>query len=330
MFATATFVLASLGLQIRGTTDCPRLEDVRARLSEMVTLSDELRVEERAVVERRESSLRVALESADGRVIGERTLAAEASCEELAQVVAVVLAAWLGDAHPELVARLPQPSSASSGDQTTPDAAARVLPAPSKAPRKERTPGTIGVEPRPVSESLPRERRRLVSTAALGASVGRFGSVPSGQVGLAWLAPGFGFGWALSVGISGERERALGDGLVRWSRWPLTTGPVLRVASERAALELQAGPAVAWLRLAGTNFPYAASHQDVTYGGFAAVRLSWRATTLEPFIGVSPQLWLRPATAFVSGSAPAQLILPATEIWFLAGVAVDAFTRKPR
>jgi hypothetical protein len=327
MFATATFVLASLGLQIRGTTDCPRLEDVRARLSEMVPLSDELRVEERAVVERRESSVRVALESADGRIIGERELAAEAPCDELAQVVAVVLAAWLGDAHPELVARLPEPPSDA---QTASDEAAGAVPAPATARPKEAAAGAIRIEPPRASEkSVSRERRRLVSTAALAVSAGKFGSVPSGQVGLAWLGAGSGFGWALSVGISGERERALGDGLVRWSRWPLATGPVLRVASEQLALEVQAGPTVAWLRLAGTGFPGSDSHQDVTYGGFAAFRLGWRATTLEPFIGVSPLLWLRPATAFVSGSAPLQLALPATEVWFLAGLAVAPFTRRP-
>lgn len=331
MFATATFVLAGLGLQIRGTTDCPRLEDVRARLAEIVPLSGEPRVEERAVIERRESSVRVALESTDGSIIGERELVAEVSCEELAQVVAVVLAAWLGDAHPELVARLPEPASTSSGERATPDAAARTSPLPPTARAKEVAPGAIRVEPPQASERIvPREPRRLVSTAALGASVGKFGSVPSGQVGLAWVSSHSGFGWALSAGISGERERALGDGLVRWSRWPLTTGPVLRVTSERVALELQAGPAVAWLRLAGTGFPATDSHQDVTYGGFAALRLGWRASALEPFISVSPQLWLRPATAFVSGSAPLQLVLPGAEVWFLAGLAVAPSPRKAR
>jgi hypothetical protein len=326
MFTTATLVLASLGFSIRGTSDCPRLEDVHARLSEMVTLSDGQRVEESAVVERRDGSVHVALESANGRVIGERELVAAGSCEELAQVVAVILAAWLGDAHPELISRLPESDAPSTADQTPSEG---VAPAPPASPQTA-APSAIRLEPPRRDERAAREWRQLVSTVALGSSVGQGGVVPGAQAGLAWLGRGSSFGWSLSLGISGARERALGDGLVRWSRWPLATGPVLRIASERLALELQAGPAIAWLRLAGFGFPGSAPHQDVSYGGFAAFRLGWRAATLEPFIGVSPYLWLRPATAFVSGGEPLELTLPATEIWFLAGVAVAPFPRKRR
>jgi hypothetical protein len=331
MFTTATLVLASLGFSIRGTSDCPSLDDVRARLSEMVMLAEAPRVEERAVVERREGTVHVALESANGQVIGERELAASGSCQELAQVVAVVLAAWLGDTHPELVARLPEPSAPPSADPPPSPAASSAAPAPAPAKVPEpRAPRASRVEAPLEHDGGSPERRRLVSSAALGSSVGRYGAVPGVQVGVAWLSRDSGFGWALSAGISGERERTLGDGLVRWSRWPLTAGPVLRITSERLALELQAGPAVAWLRLAGSGFLGSAPHQDITYGAMAAVRLGWRASVLEPFIGVSPYFWLRPATAFVSGPAPLELTLPATEMWFVAGVAVAPLPRKPR
>lgn len=328
MSASAIFVLVGLGLQVRGTTDCPKLDDVRARLSEMVTFSDELRLEERALVERRDSIVRVALESADGRVIGERELAVDAPCEELAQVVAVVLAAWLGDAHPELVARLPPALTAPSGPQSATEDATPAVPTSSKLP--PRAPAPKASEPLPASENVPRKERRLASAAALGASVGRFGAVPSAQVGLAWIGPDSGFGLGLSLGVSGAREQVLGGGVVRWSRWPLSVGLLLRSATERAALEVQAGPAVAWLRLAGEGFAETASYQDLSYGGFAALRVGWRATALEPFIAVSSYLWLRRATAFVSGDAPRELNLPIAEMWVLAGVAVDPFAlRRP-
>ena len=54
-------------------------------------LRPEQALSEHFVVERHEAGLYVELRSADSTLIGERTLPAEGSCDELAQAAAVIL-----------------------------------------------------------------------------------------------------------------------------------------------------------------------------------------------------------------------------------------------
>lgn len=320
MLATTLLVLAALGLEVRGESDCPGVDEVRARLSAIVPFSEDQRLAERAIIDRQASTIRVRLESADGNVLGERALATDASCEELAQVVAVVLAAWLGDAHPELVARLPAAANESSVEPKAPSPSA----SPSTPPRKasERAPRARSAEPAPRVANSSRWQKRLAVAAAVGASAGKFGWVPSATAAVSWSPANSLFGLELSLGISGERQQALGEGQVRWSRFPLTLGPRLRFASERAAFDVLVGPAVAWLRLEGSGFDETAAFSDVSYGAFGALRLGWKAGSLQPFIEAAPHLWLRRATAVAGGPSASELNLPVAELWLLVGLAV--------
>src|SRR5882724_6003193 len=89
------------------TQDCPAPAAVEARVRQILGLSTSAKLAEQASVERTDAALHVTLRSEDGRVLGERSLPADGSCSELVGVVAVVLAAWLSDVHPEFVGALP-------------------------------------------------------------------------------------------------------------------------------------------------------------------------------------------------------------------------------
>src|SRR5262245_50069217 len=58
-----------------------------------------------AKVEHASDKLHVELRDPEGVVIAERTLDGGASCAELARMVAIVIASWESDVHPEFVRR---------------------------------------------------------------------------------------------------------------------------------------------------------------------------------------------------------------------------------
>ena len=117
---------------VTSAQNCPAAAAVDARVREMLGLRTTDALEERATVERDGSSLRVTLRSKDERVLGDRLLRADGSCDELAGVVAVVLATWLSDVHPEYVGSLPEPAPPVSP----------AVPAPAIEGVNERRPAT--------------------------------------------------------------------------------------------------------------------------------------------------------------------------------------------
>jgi hypothetical protein len=296
-----SFLLSQSGLVV-SPQDCPAAATVDARVRDILGLSAEARLDERATIAREGASLRVTVRSSDDRVLGDRLLQADGDCNELAGAVAVVMAAYISDVHPEYLASLP----------------ANAAPVP-LSPHLNRDAGAAPV-PRGV-DSLRHFRLGL----ALGAEFSGAGAVPSGALGAAWLPAHSGFGFAASATINGARQTQLSNGTLRYFRWPLTLGPAFRVPASGVELDLQAGPAVAWLHLEGVDFSPSASKDTFGIGGFAAARVSASSGAFAPFAELKAIGWQHTEAFVRRGPDQPTVSLPSVEFYAALGASWRAW-----
>src|SRR5450631_987872 len=102
-------------------------------------------------------------------------------------------------------------------------------------------------------------------------------------------------------------------------------GPYARFAFGSATVELEAGPALGWLRLDGQNFPTNHARSDASLGGYGALRFMPKAGAWHPFVMAAPVFWLGHATAeatIVDSTQNSQTRLPSVELLFAAGVRI--------
>lgn len=294
MVAPLVFAFTSL---VAGET-CPAPVDVEARVRSILHLAPEQQLSEGFVVERHESGLYVELRSADSTLIGQRTLPAEGSCDELAQAAAVVLSAWLNDAHPDFAGALP-PAPAPA-PEPTPE------PSPEPEPMVAPTPA-----PTPVAPPAPPPRRapsrRLKVGVGVGAELSGESFAPAALVTLAFMPVASGWGLSSLFGASSSRQIPLGPGQVAWRRWPFGIGPSFRVAAANIAFEASAGPAFAWLHLNGSNFARSEAQDGLEWGGLLQLRAESTGSRWGVFGQASAQYYPEDSGAYASSS---------TEQWF--------------
>jgi hypothetical protein len=289
------FVLAQT--LVTSAQDCPAASSVEARVREVLGLrAGSPAFEERATIDRDGASLRVTLRTHDGRVLGDRRLQADGSCQDLVGVVAVVLAAWLSDVHPEFVGALPAPAP---------------LPAPPSAPAPIAPPGE-SIEAR-------RPPRQWVLGAGIGADFSSLAPAPFVALGVGWIPERSGLGAALAATLVGARSEDLSTGSVRHWRWPLELGPVLRVPVGSAALDFGAGAALAWLHLEGSGFASSASHDAFHAGGFISTRISMRSDRFAPFAEVTGVFWGSTQAFVRRGPDELAVTLPRVEAYVAVG-----------
>src|SRR5262245_29549637 len=104
-------ILAAPPVVFEGATDCPSHDQISRELERIVSAPVGSEPKETALVALEGSELRIVLTTRDGRLLGERRLPADGTCDERALSVAVVLGAWIATAHPEYLSRLPEPES---------------------------------------------------------------------------------------------------------------------------------------------------------------------------------------------------------------------------
>lgn len=292
------FALSSL---VQGET-CPAPEDVVLRVRAILHLGTEQELSEAFIVERREVGLFVELRAADGSVIGERTLPKDGSCDELAQAAAVVLGAWLNDAHPDFAGALP-PS-----EPPTPEPVAPVVSEP---------PVPVPEKPRPAPAPQPRRSPTPPHHWEIGLGVGadRADSAlaVAGSLRVALMPPRNGLGLGLTALVDASREQRLGAGTFSWRRWPLALSPTFRVAGRGWDVDASAGPALAWLHLAGSGFEPDKRSDGASWAGFADLRVASRAT-IGLWAGLSGLVYFEKSTAFV-GAARQDLPRLALAAW---------------
>jgi hypothetical protein len=290
-----SFALGQM-LFVTSAQDCPAPAAVDARVRGILGLGANVALEERAKVDRNGSSLHVTLAGHDGRVIGDRWLQADGTCNELAGVVAVVLSAWLSDIHSEFVVSLPEPTP---------------LPSPSPAPP-------------PVDEPTPARpaSHRVALGVAFGADLSGHAPAPFAAAGVRFMPVSSGFGLAATATIIGARTEELSSGSLRYWRWPMLLGPALRIPVASAKLDLQAGAALAWLHLEGVGFALSSQHDAFVGAGFFSTRISQASQSFEPFAEVTGVVWPSAQAFVVRGGDEIALDLPSLELQVSLGVSL--------
>jgi hypothetical protein len=297
-------------LAIVSDASCPAPAAVGTLLREILGLSSTEHVDEVAHLVHEDGLLRVSLRAADSRVLGERRLPGDGSCEELARAAAVVLASWLTDAHPELVPALPMPPLAERAPSV-----ARAEPAVSAAP-----PAPSGaVSSR--GELVPRGGFRTRAALVLGLGFAPTPLALVGGAGVALVPPGSGLGAALHAGFSTWRSVDVDGGRAVYRRWPLGAGAVLRFAGASLSGEVEGGAAIGWLTLEGRSFGVSHDASDATFGPFLTARAIGSGRLVAPLVELSGLYWARATRVYGDPARPSRA-LPSLELSLSLGLAV--------
>jgi hypothetical protein len=301
---------------LEGGTDCPSREAISRELERIVVAPEGSEVTDTARVTIDGAELYVVLGTKDGRLLGERRLPAEGTCDERALSVAVVLGAWIATVHPEYLSALPAPPAEAPAplEPSTPP----PLPPPPPPPAP---PASVASPPKPLApvRATPSAPWIVVPALALGVELSDAGVVPAADVSVRYARDESGFGLSAFALFALPEEREVGSGRVSSFRWPLGAGGLARLVRSGLALELEAGPMLGILHLEGEDFRTNDGATDVQGGLYGALRVGASSGVFRPFGAAKLLTWLGKATA--SATQPnAEVDLPVVEGVFLAGV----------
>ncbi|HEY3254375.1 MAG TPA: hypothetical protein VGJ91_10515 [Polyangiaceae bacterium] len=319
-------------LRIQSELACPDPAEVSANVQKLLDLSDESAEALQATVRRDGSWLVLSLTEADGSSLGEHRVAYDADCTMLARAAAVVFAAWLSNEHPEFLVALPpegsplQPNGAPGPAPDANPSPAAPLASPPTAPLAPAS-VPVRVTPRAAPASAqatpsPMAERRFVLGAGIGGAVASgSGFAPALALGAAWDPGRHGWGARIGVAWLGTRSEPLGERELSWTRWPLLSGPFLRLRAGRSSLDLEAGLALAWTRVTGHGFASSTTDSGLTFGGYAGLRFVPIQTPLQVFAQAAPMFWLGDSTAVATDANGAAISrnLPSFELLFTLG-----------
>jgi hypothetical protein len=306
-------IFAAPPVILESAPDCPNAEAISRELERIVSAPAGSAPTDTALVQLEGSELRIVLTTKDGRLLGERRLPADGSCDERALSVAVVLGAWVATAHPEYLSTLPE------GERE----AAAAPPEPSPPPP---IPPPVTPAPPPPPAPLPPPVRvapvvawRFQLGLGVGGELSDAGLVPAADVSLRYAPEASGFGVSAFALVAAPESRAIGGGSVSSFRWPLGVGGVLRLEGGPVALEIDAGLLLGLLHVQGHDFVTTEAATDLQGGAYASARLGAASGRWRPFAAAKLLTWFGTATA--QARVPnAELDLPVAEGVFLVGV----------
>jgi hypothetical protein len=284
-----------LAMQIQAAGRCPAAADVEGALAPLLPPGFVSTTADLAVIaEDADGALSVSLARPDGRTIGSRRLPRAASCAEQAETVAVTLAVWEAQIHPEISLRL--------------DRLAVTQP-----------PATVAVPP-PIADLSLRGAAPVPSSAttwAVGAAfVGSWqpGSVaPGGRLDAMLGAVDRRWRWRLSVAGLGDHTLSLGQGQASWWRLYLALGADYALPlGRRWAVALGAAGVLGIATAEGTGFSTDRTARATDVGVEGILRAELRLGAIRPWVGLALVTWLRQQTLEVTG-ATTSLVLPRTE-----------------
>jgi hypothetical protein len=220
----APLVLVALPVQVE-SADCPSGPQIEQALASRLAPAAPDTRPDRVHVWKQDGLLHIELVNPDSAIIAERTLVERGSCQETAELVAVVVASWETDVHPafaEPPANIVAAASAST-------------PAP---PKTAATP--------PLSSSF---------DFALGAGPSLASSVAlAGAASFTWIPRGSGLGLRLSALADGQRNLSLGGGRAAWRRGMVGAEADWRSSRGRASFDVYAGLRAGRLSVEGRDF----------------------------------------------------------------------------
>lgn len=296
-------LFAASTVDVRSATDCPSSADVIERLRPLLSPAAEAdeaphvaRIEAGEAGAEQAADLRLRLLRPDGYVIGDRRVPAQATCEETADAVAAIIAAW-ETTSPPLLAR----------NET---AAMPVVAAAAAAP----------------AVSPPASLQLFVGAAGGAALVG--GTAANG--GLELLFGRSASRWQLRLGAATESTRHLDlpPGQVDWQHTSFAVGLVLRTRNPTWLLALDAGPSVGWAGLQGSNFwrtnPPQRSFEWGADGGLRAGRWFGRIALWGE---ARAAVWVQGQQARVASATgtAASADLPLVDVTLRLGLSVRVF-----
>jgi hypothetical protein len=286
MRALVLALATAAGLQIDGSSECPRPEAVAERLREIAGPTPAGRgwgAGERVELERDAEVFSIRLRDGAGVLLGERRLPGR-DCDALAQAAAVLIAAWRTDAVPA-------------------------------APRVE-------LRRRPARRPVGWE----VSAAFLGATnlTGGVSFAPGGAIAAALgRAGGRAFGRLELFGL-GLRAIAVGSqpgGYARFTRAGLTVGPLVRFRPGRFLIDLRGDLTPALIYVDSVGFTSGGDAYDFDLGLGGGARAAVRAGPLTPYLSIGVIGWLLKHRVEVTGMGGGVMEVPRLELLLQAGLA---------
>jgi hypothetical protein len=287
-----------LALHVQGAGSCPSPGEVEEKLAPLlpvgfVSSSTDLA----AIAEEADGTLSVSLARPDGKTVARRRLPRAATCTEQAQTVAVALAVWEAQIHPEISLRLDRLAASPTAASTPPRPGAG---------------GDLAIQRAGANGPAARAVDLGVGVAALAAwqpgsiAPGARLDAILGAVGGAWSA-------RLSVAGLGTHTENLPPGRARWWRLYVALGADYAIPlGRRWDLALGAAGVLGVATVEGAGFTTDRTTRTADLGIEARLRVELRLGAVRPWLGLAVVSWLRQQTVEVTGTA-ASLELPRAE-----------------
>ncbi len=250
--APSLFVLWLGLLDVQGDSTCPRPAEVSQHLSSLGNRSGVGTAEHanRVNLSSGEGFVNIELLGADGELLAERRLERAAPCDELAEAVAVIVAAWEAEFSPALAAPKIE------------------TPPPASPPVVAAVPAKVEV------------RRPL----AFDAGIGPLTSVVGGEAVFGAKLAGAAFPLVIPLGIEAAFSVATNHTQstsaspsidAHWMRPALSLGPDLRLRGGALALDIHGDAVFALLAVQGTGLSRPASDTGLQLGLSVGLRGLW-------------------------------------------------------
>jgi len=301
-------IAAWLALPVQGLGSCPAPGEVEERLTPLLPVDFAASSTDRAaIMEEADGTLSVLLAHADGKTIARRRLPRAATCSEQAQTVAVSLAVWEAQIHPEIALQLDR------------------LAAPPAPPRPAPPPVAKGeVVSARAGDDLPRGFQLGLGVAGIAAwQAGSF--APGVRVDLLdrprtsrWRA-------RLSVVGLGTHTESLPPGEAHWWRLYFALGADYAFPlGRRWDLALGAAGVFGIATVDGTGYTADRTTRTTDLGVESMLRVQLRLGEARPWLGLALVAWLRQQTLEVSGTG-ASLVLPVAEPMLALGIDISSW-----
>ncbi|HET6280885.1 MAG TPA: hypothetical protein VFH73_07965 [Polyangia bacterium] len=274
-----------LAIEIHASGNCPGGADVEQRIGPLLGAETAARTSDVATIkENADGSLLVSLDDSDRRPIGERRFPRAGTCADQAERIAVTLAIWEAQIHPEIVLRL---------DRLSPEVAPARAPAPPAV--------TLRTD---ASSGAPRAPALLSLGAAVAGDWQSGAWVPAVRADLG-LGRTDGRWRARLAGVAvGQHTLDVPPGQASWWRAILSVGADYDLARGRRWAVVLGGGAVAGLvSISGSGFALNRTSRSIDAGAELRVRAEWRPGRVRPWLGALATGWLRRQNLDLRGSA---------------------------
>lgn len=274
-------LIAAMEIQIPGT--CPGLAAVQRHLAPLLAPGFDARTQDRALVaEGNDGGVTVMLARADGGGSATRQLPRAGSCEDQAETIAVLLASWEGEIHPELSLRAAASTGTPRGGDTGALGVATRVPAPSSSGRG------LAIEAVGIGVGGAWAPDSLAPSARIDLSVG------NGMIG--WLG-------RLSLEVAGTQTVSVPPGHGDWWRAALALGADYgaRLGQQWVARGGVAGT-LGFVTVGGSGYSQNQRSTSLDAGAEALARLEWRRGRIAPWLGVAVMARLRRQYVDVGGA----------------------------